>query len=58
LEGGEVTTENEVVESEEEQQEEQEDYIYRSYHRRDCPTPWFHNNASHICPIEGTEGER
>ncbi len=27
-----------------------EEYIYRSYHRRDCPQPWFHSNPGHVCP--------
>lgn len=27
-----------------------EEYIYRPYHRKDCPQPWFHTNAGHVCP--------
>lgn len=28
----------------------EEEYIYRSWHRKDCPQPWFHTNPGHVCP--------
>jgi hypothetical protein len=33
--------------------EEPEEYIYRAYHRRDCPSPWFHSNPGHVCSEPG-----
>lgn len=41
----------EVVENE----ELEEEYIYHSFHRRDCPNPWFHSNAAHVCPTPDEE---